>query len=132
MSDAIRRAKYGLALGRSWMRFRLSALLALVAACAVGLAIYAPYRRSQTAWQRAGGMIGWTQAAIESRLGPATEMIEGELPDADGQQIRPAPAASCRTLIFRTFDGTFVAWLAEVDGQSTCFRSMWAERNAYY
>jgi hypothetical protein len=114
------------------MRFRLTTLLVLIAACAVGLAIYAQFRRSQTAWQRAGGMIGWSQAAIESRLGPATETIEGELPDTEGQTIRPAPVGPCRTLIFRTFDGTFVAWMATADGGSTCFRSMWAEQNTYY
>jgi hypothetical protein len=77
-------------------------------------------------------MIGWTQAAIESKLGPPTEIVERELPDAEGQQLRPAPPGHCRTLIFRTFDGTFVAWMTEADGESTCFRSMWAEGNTYY
>jgi hypothetical protein len=77
-------------------------------------------------------MIGWSQAAIESRLGAPTEVVQVELPDANGQQLRPAPPGPCRTLTYRTFDGTFVVWLNGGNGGYSCFRSKWAERSMYY
>ncbi len=117
---------------RGRVRFRLTTLLGLVAIFAVGFAGYARYRGSNTPWDRAGGMIGWSQAAIESRLGPPTTAVEGELPDANGQQLRPAPPGPYRTWTYRTFDGTFVIWLSEGSGGYTSFRSKWAERNMYY
>ena len=114
------------------IRLRLTTLLVAVAICAVGLSAYVRYRAARTPWERTGGMIGWSQAAIESRLGPPTEAVPVELPDPLGRRARPTPPGPCRTLIYRTFDGTFVVWLNAGPGGFSCFRSRWAERNTYY
>jgi hypothetical protein len=132
MTDAIGRSSSSAPPRGRWIRFRLTTLLVLVAACAVGLAMYAQYRRSTTPWQQAGGMIGWSQVAIESRLGPPDESFPVELPDTHGRRIRPAPPGPHRTLIYRALDGTFVVWLSEANGKSECFRSKWAEYGSYY
>src|SRR5262245_13013864 len=132
MSDATRRTDGSPSSDRRGLKCWLTTLLGLVAVCAIGLAAYARHRGSRTHWERTGGMIGWSQGAIESRLGPPAETFDVELPDANGQIGRPAPPGSCRTLIFRTFDGTFVVWLSEGNGGHRCFRSKWAERNTYY
>ena len=120
---------------RGWgVRFRLTTLIGLVAACAVGLAGYARHRASNAPWERAGGMIGWSRAAIESSLGPPDKVIEGDAPDEHAQRIRlrPKPPGTFRTLVFQTFDGTFVAWMRSADGAETCFGSSWVEKGRYY
>jgi hypothetical protein len=132
MTDAVGRTAVRPSDGVRRMRLRLSTVLGLVAGCAAALSAYTRYRGSQTGWVRAGGMIGWSQSAIESRLGPPTEAAQVELPDAEGRTIRPAPPGPYLTLIFRTFDGTFVVWLSERNGSYSCFRSKWAERSMYY
>jgi hypothetical protein len=77
-------------------------------------------------------MIGWSQAAIESRLGPPSQAFEYDLADPLARSIRPRPAGTYRTLVFSGFDGRFVVWLkAEAKGY-VCFGSSWIEKGAYY
>jgi hypothetical protein len=113
------------------MRFRLRTLLGLMLAAALALALYVSYFLNPP-WNRAGGMIGWTQAAIESRLGTPSQVFEYDLPDPHAQSIRPRPPGTYRTLVFSRFDGRFIAWLkAEAEGY-VCFGSSWSEKGAYY
>jgi hypothetical protein len=114
------------------MRISLKALLGLVLGIALVLAFYVSYMH-RPPWERTGGMIGWSQAAIESRLGPPTRVFEYDVPDPNAQSIRPRPAGTYRTLVFnRFFDGHFVVWLkAEAQGYA-CFGSSWVEKGTYY
>jgi hypothetical protein len=113
------------------MRIRLKTLLGLVLAIALVLAFYASYVH-RPPWHRSGGMIGWSQAAIESRLGPPSQVFEYDVPDPHAQSIRPTPDGTYRTLVFRSFDGRFVVWLkAEAQGY-VCVRSSWVEKGTYY
>jgi hypothetical protein len=113
------------------MRIRLGTLLGLVLGIALVLGFYVSYVHLPP-WHRAGGMIGWSQAAIESRLGPPTQVLEREVPDPHAQSIRPRPPGTYRTLVFSRFDGRFVVWLkAEAQGY-VCFGSSWVEKGAYY
>jgi hypothetical protein len=113
-------------------RFRLTALLLAVLVIALGLAAVVRYRQSSTPWEVAGGMIGWSQTAIESRLGPPARVIEGDAGDADAKQLRPKPPGRCRTLVFRDFDGEFVVRLAAEGDRFVCFGSSWTEKRRYY
>ena len=111
-------------------RFRLTALLGLVLVVALILAFYTSSLRDP-AWNKAGGMIGWSQASIESRLGLPARVFEGDLGDDNARKIRPRPPGRCRTLVFRGFDGEFVARLkAEGDG-FVCFGSSWRNRGPH-
>jgi hypothetical protein len=104
----------------------------MIFACALIFAVWAEFRASHVPWEANGGMIGWSQSAIEARLGLPAESVEVEIPDTEGRTIRPAPPGPYRTLIFRTFDGHFVAWFHQSNGAYVCFRSHWAEKNLYY
>ena len=78
-------------------------------------------------------MIGWSQAAIESALGPPTEVVEGDAPDEEAHRIRPSSTGTFRTMSYRTFDGHFVVWLRlDEDARFRCIRSVWPEKNCYY
>ncbi len=113
-------------------QFRLPTLLGLVLMSAVILAGWKWYRSSRVPWEANGGMIGWTQGAIEARLGPPAESVEENLIDENGWKIRPSPPGPYRTLTYRTLDGRFYAWLSKKEGQYQCFRSRWVEPNHYY
>jgi hypothetical protein len=77
-------------------------------------------------------MIGWSQAAIESRLGPPSQVFEYDIPDPPAHPVGPTPDETYRTLVFRSFDGRFVVWLkAEAQGY-VCVRSSWVEKGTYY
>jgi hypothetical protein len=111
--------------------FRLSTLLGLVLGVALVLASYVSFLHAP-AWDRAGGMIGWSQAAIQSRLGPPSQVVEHDVQDPHAQSIRPRPAGTYRTLVFSGFHGRFVVWLkAEGEGY-VCFVSSWIEKGRYY
>ena len=115
------------------MQFRLPTLLCVILCVALGLAAYARYRAWRTPWEKVGGMIGWSQAAIETSLGPPTQVFEGDVSDENALRIRLRPAGTIRTLSYRTFDGQFVVRLnLEGDGQFRCFGSWWVEKHRYY
>ncbi len=108
------------------IRIGLKALLVLVVFVAVGLRLFLPF------WERAGGMIGWTQSAIEARLGPPSQVYEFDVADPHAQTIRPRVPGVYRTLVFSRLDGRFVAWMkAEAQGY-TCFGSSWSDKRVYY
>jgi hypothetical protein len=77
-------------------------------------------------------MIGWSQAAIDSRLGPPSQVLERDVPDPHARFIRPRPPGTYRRLIFRRFDGRFVVWLKAEEKGSVCFGSSWVEKGTYY
>jgi hypothetical protein len=77
-------------------------------------------------------MIGWSQASIESRLGPPVRVVEGDDGDANAVKIRLKPPGACRPLVFRSSDGEFVARLNAEKGQFVCFGSSWTNRGLYY
>jgi hypothetical protein len=113
------------------MRIRLRGLLGIVLGVALSLGFYVTFMQNPP-WHRAGGMIGWTQAAIEAQLGTPSQVFEYDLPDPHAQEIRPRPTGSYRTLIFSRFNGRFIAWLKDGDQGYTCFGSSWTERGCYY
>jgi hypothetical protein len=59
-------------------------------------------------WHRAGGMIGRSQPAIDSRLRTPSQVMEYGAPDPHAQKIRPRPDGTYRTIAFSRFDGKFV------------------------
>src|SRR5262249_15216933 len=105
-------------------RFGMKTLIGLVFGTALLLAGYARYGRA-TEWESTGGMIRWSQASIESRLGPPAVVVEDDGGDANAKQVRLRPAGPCRTLVFRSFDGEFVARLKAEKDQFVCFGSSW-------
>ena len=110
---------------------RLKTLLGVVLGIALILACYVWYAHVAL-WERSGGMIGWTQAAIESRLGQPARLVEGDVRDLEAQKIGPKPPGTYRTLFFSGIDGEFVVLLrAENDG-FVCFRSSWTDKGRYY
>jgi hypothetical protein len=112
-------------------QFRVKTLLGLVLGMAVLLACYVRYTHVAP-WERSGGMIGWSQADIESRLGLPAQVVEGDGRDREAQQIGPKPPGTYRTLFFSHLDGQFVVLLkAENDG-FVCFRSSWTDKRRYY
>ncbi len=114
-------------------RFRLSTALCLIVVAALVMAYYAHVRQNNVPWHRNGGMIGWTQASMVARLGEPARSFEADVADANGHEIRKSPPKGpFRTLVFQTFDGTFVAWFTAADGTYTCFRSTWVEKGNYY
>ena len=116
-----------------WLRLRLSTVLCVVVVAALVMAYWAHQRQNNVPWNRQGGMIGWTQASIVARLGEPARTFETDIADTNGHQIRPSPPdGPFRTLVFQTFDGTFVAWFTGADGTYTCFRSTWVEKSTYY
>ncbi len=116
-----------------WLRIRLSTGLGFVVVVALILTVWTHQRRAYVPWHRYDGMIGWSQARIVAQLGQPARMIEADLADPVALSIGPAPpGGSFRTLIFQTFDGTFVARFTGAGGKYTCFRSIWVERNTYY
>lgn len=113
------------------IRIHLKVLLALVLFVAMGLRLYLTCI-DVPAWHRAGGMIGWSQSAIESRLGPPSQVHEFDLADPHAQKVRPRVPGVYRTLVFSRLDGRFIAWMkAEAQGY-VCFGSCWAEKRTYY
>ena len=115
------------------LRFRLSTALCLIAVAALIMAYWANVRQKSVPWHQNGGMIGWTEASMVAKLGLPVQTIEADVEDTEGHHIRPSPpSGTIRTLVFRTFDGTFVAWFNTVGGTSTCFRSTWVEKGNYY
>src|SRR4051794_32630372 len=104
------------------LRFRITTLLGLVLLFAVGLSAYIQYRAPRTPWERAGGMIGWSQTAIESELGSPDEVVDGDAPDPHAQRSRLRLPGTYRTFVYRTFDGRFVVWMRDAaDGSFECF-----------
>jgi hypothetical protein len=113
------------------IRFSLKTLLGLVLGIALVLAFYVSFVQNPP-WHRVGGMIGWSQGAIESRLGPPSQVFEYDLADPHAQKIRPRSPGTYRTLVFSRFDGRFVVWLKEGDQGYVCYGSSWAEKGMYY
>ena len=100
-------------------------------AIALALAFYSSFMLNPP-WNRAGGMIGWSQAAIESQLGPPSQVFEYDVPDPEAQYIRPRTPGTYRTLVFSGFHGRFVVWLKEEAQGYACFGSSWVEKQCYY
>jgi hypothetical protein len=113
------------------VQFRLTTLLGLVMGAALLIKFYVSYVHVPP-WHQAGGMIGWSQSAIESRLGTPSQVMEYDAPDPHAQKIRPRPAGTYRTLVFSRFDGKFVVWLKAESRGYVCFGSSWAEKGCYY
>ena len=113
------------------IRIRLKILLALVFFVAVGLRLYLTYI-DVPAWHRAGGMIGWSQSAIESRLGSPSQVYEFDLADPHAQTIRPRVPGVCRTLVFSRLNGRFIAWMKIGARGYVCFGSCWADKRTDY
>jgi hypothetical protein len=113
------------------VRIRLKTLLGLVLGTALALGFYVSFVQNPP-WHRVGGMIGWSQAAIESRLGAPSQVFEYDVPDPHAQKIRPRSPGTYRTLVFSRFDGRFVVWLKEGDQGYVCYGSSWAEKCTYY
>jgi hypothetical protein len=113
------------------IRFRLKTLLGLVLGIALVLGFYVTFVQNPP-WNRVGGMIGWSQAAIESRLGAPSQVFEYDLPDPHAQNIRPRTPGTYRTLVFSRFDGRFIVWLKEGDQGYVCYGSSWSEKGTYY
>jgi hypothetical protein len=118
---------------RPFMRyqFRLKTLFGLVVGVALILAAYVWYTHTAP-WEASGGMIGWSQAYIEDRLGPPARVVEGDVPDPHAQKIRLRPPGSYRTLFFRGSDGQFIVWLKEGSDGFACFGSSWTDKGCYY
>jgi hypothetical protein len=112
-------------------QFGMKSLLGLVLGAALVLACYVWFVRVP-AWDRAGGMIGWSQASIESRLGPPAQVLEGDVGDANARKIRLKPPGACRTLVLRNFDGEFVVRLTAERERFVCFGSSWVNKGVYY
>jgi hypothetical protein len=112
-------------------QFSLKTLLSLVLGIALILASYVWYSHVAP-WEQFGGMIGWSQAAIESRLGQPAKVVEGDVRDPDAQQIGPKPLGTYRTLFFSGIDGQFVVLLRAESEGFVCFRSSWTDKGCYY
>jgi len=119
---------------RWWQkRFRLTALLGFVVVSALGFTAFKRYQDSRAAWDRFGGMIGWTQPAIEAQLGPPQQIVEADLADEHEQNIRVRVPGVYRTCTYQNFDGHFVVWYRQAkNGGFDCFGSKWAEKRTYY
>jgi hypothetical protein len=115
------------------LQFRLNALLGLVLCVALILAAYVWYTHTAP-WEASGGMIGWNQTAIESRLGRPAKVLEGDVEDFQAQEIGPRPPGpgTYRTLFFRGIDGQFVVRLKAENEGFVCFRSLWTDKACYY
>ena len=100
-------------------------------AVAVALAAYARYVHAPP-WHASGGMIGWSQEAIESRLGAPDQVFEYDSPTPDEQSAGPSAPGTYRTLIFSGYDGHFVVRLKAAARGYACFRSSWLEAGMYY
>jgi hypothetical protein len=112
-------------------QFRLKTQLSLVLGIALILAFYVRYTHSAP-WERSGGMIGWSQADIESRLGQPATVVEGDARDPVARQIGPKPLGTYRTLFFSGIDGQFVVLLKAENDVFVCFRSSWIDKGCYY
>jgi hypothetical protein len=77
-------------------------------------------------------MIGWTQDAVIGMVGEPSQGTATDVPDGNGHRTRKSPPGPYRTLQFRTWDGTFLAWFHQDGGRYVCFRSAWLERGTYY
>jgi hypothetical protein len=133
MTFPAHRKMRGLVIRLRPFRFRLSTALCLIVVAALIMAYWAHVRQASVPWHRNAGMIGWTEASMVGRLGEPARRFEDDIADDNGHQIRPSPPAGpFRTLVFQTFDGTFVAWFTAADGKYTCFRSTWVEKGNYY
>ncbi len=119
---------------RWWQRqFQLTALLGFVVVCAIGSVAFKRYRETHAIWEQFGGMNGWSQAAIEARLGPPRQVIEGDAPDEHEQKITPRSPGVYRTCQYQNFDGHFVVWYRQTkQGGFDCFGSKWVEKRRYY
>ena len=113
------------------MRIRLRSLLGIVLAVALALAAYASYVHVPP-WHPSGGMIGWSQKAIESRLGAPYQVFEHDIRTPDEQSAGPSPPGTYRTLVFNCDDGHFVVRLKAAAKGYVCFRSSWVEAGTYY
>lgn len=88
---------------------------------------------SHAVWEQFGGMNGWSQAAIEARLGPPQEVIEGDLPDEDEQKIRVRTPGIYRTCTYKNLSGHLIVWYRQTKpGGYDNFGSKWVEKNRYY
>lgn len=113
------------------VRFGLKTMLGIVLAIALFIGFYVTFLQNPP-WHRAGGMIGWSQTAIEARLGPPSQVFEYDIPTPPDQFGPPRPAGTYRTAVFTSFNGRFVVRLkAEARGY-VCFRSSWVEKGCYY
>jgi hypothetical protein len=112
-------------------QFRLKTLLSLVLGIALILACYVRYTHVAP-WEPSGGMIGWRQADIESRLGQPAKVVEGDGRGLDAQQIGPKSPGTYRTLFFSGIDGQFVVLLKAENDAFVCFRSSWTDQGCYY
>jgi hypothetical protein len=110
---------------------RLRTLLGLVIAVALALAAYKWFVHVPP-WHSSGGMIGWSQKAIEARLGAPYQFLEEDTPTPDEQSARPSLPGTYRTLYFRSDDGHFVVRLKATAEGYVCFRSSWVEARTYY
>jgi hypothetical protein len=113
------------------MRIRLRTLLALVFVTALALAAYKWFMYAPP-WDASGGMIGWSESAIESRLGAPFEIFEYDIPDPPAKFGPPNPPGTYRTLVFRGSDGHFVARMKASTQGYVCFISAWVEKETYY
>ncbi len=114
-------------------QMRLRTWLGLIAVSAVMLAYWTQHRQENVPWNKAGGMIGWTETRMVAALGEPKRSIDREFPHPEAQAIRPTPGAGeFRTLFFENVDGLFVAWFKSERGTYTCFRSTWVNRGIYY
>jgi hypothetical protein len=112
-------------------QFRLKTLLGLVLGIALALAFYV-WSQHVPPWERSGGMIGWSQVAIEERLGPPAKVVEGDLQDPQAQKIGPRPPGTYRTLYFSGIDGQFIVRMKAEKQGFVCFRSLWTDKGCYY
>jgi hypothetical protein len=112
-------------------QFRLKTLLGLVLGIALILAFYVWYTHVAP-WEPSGGMVGWSQADIESRLGQPAKVVEGDVRDPVAQQIGPKPPGTYRTLFFSGTDGQFVVLLKAEKKGFVSFRSYWTDKGRYY
>lgn len=112
-------------------QFRLKTLLGAILGVALILAAYLWYTHT-VPWESSGGMIGWSQTAIENRLGPAARVVEGDAPDPHAQKARPRPPGTYRTLFFNGIDGQFIVWLKLESEGFVCFGSAWTDKGCYY
>ena len=112
-------------------QFRLKTLLGLVLGVALILDSYVWYTHTAP-WEGSGGMIGWSQTTIESRLCSPAKVVEGDVQDPHAQKIRPRPPGTYRTLFFSGIDGQFVVWLKAEKQGFVCFGSSWTDKGCYY
>jgi hypothetical protein len=113
------------------VRFHLRTLIGFVLGAALLFKVYVSYSHVPP-WHQAGGMIGWSQSAIESRLGAPSQVMEYDASDLDAQKIRPRPAGTYRTLVFSRLDGKFVVCLKSESTGYVCFGSSWPEKGCFY